>query len=242
LHDLAAGERSELAAAFRAAAPRSLWNSRIAAERHLDRLLPAAAYRDWSDLDGMHFVLGAAGTGKTALLLRIAAAARGAGRDAAVVSLLPERPARTAFLDAAALLDLPAVVVDRRADWDAAMGVVARRSLVLVDTPCFVSHPEMPWQLLTLPELRRGTSTLHYVVCLHHRAAFIARQLQLAAAHRIHDLALTKVDLAPGIGALLTLQLREPRPIAFVSTSPALATPPGLGTAGLRRACGWSAD
>ena len=242
LGDLGEAARNGLEAAFHATAPRALWGSRVAARRHLDQLLPASGYRDWSDLHGLHFILGAAGTGKTTLVLRIAAAARRAGVDAAVLSLLPERPERAAFLDAASLLDLPAVVVARRSDWDAAMGAVAQRHVVLVDTPCFISRPEMPWQLLTLPELRRGTSVLHYVVCLHHRAAFIARQLQLAAAHRIHDLALTKVDLAPGIGALLALQLAGPRRIAFVSTSARLDTPPGLGTSALRNACGMSAD
>ena len=75
-------------------------------------------------------------------------------------------------------------------------------------------------QLARLRLLRQPNSVLHYSLCLHHGRDFRRREMAAAAHHQVDFLALSHIDLAPGPGALLALQLHTPRPLSLIHDSP----------------------
>lgn len=227
-------EQRQLARRFRAAIPRHLWNSRSAALWHLQQIFPRSPWSTWDEVRGIHVVLGAAGSGKSTLVLKLALAARRAGQDAEVLSFAPTRPEAARFVAAAEALGLPYTIL-RAAD-AAAVNRRGRRVL-FVDTPCFSSRPEVATQLL--PVLRSPASVLHFVLCPHHGAEFIARQLDQVAKHGVDYIAATQLDLAPGIGALLGPQMQHKRRFSFLNAGADFDTPlAGFSTQALLRACG----
>ena len=126
---------------------------------------------------------------------------------------------------AAEELGVSAAVVESPEAWSRTLHHFETCDALVVDTPCFVSHPETPRRLLALRELRDAKSVLHYAVCLHHGRDFLLRQLHLALAYGVDYLALPQADLAPGVGALLDLELHAPRPISILNARAALAVP-----------------
>lgn len=223
---LSLDDRLRLERAFRdATAPRH-WRSRRAAVEHLESLAPRWPVRELRDMRGVHVFLGAAGSGKSTLVLKAARQLRAAGRHVGVIALFPGSPERmTAFRAAARRLDVPACFAQREEELDEAVHSLAGCGTLLVDTPCLISRPARSRQMARLRLLRHPSTVLHYSLCLHHARAFQRRELAAAAAHEVDFLALSHVDLAPGAGVLFALQLHRPRRISLANAHADLEEP-----------------
>ncbi len=164
--------------------------------------------------------------GKTTLVLKTAAAIAASGQSVAALAFFPEWRAQAAsFMTAAEELGVSAAIVSSAEAWQRTLRNFKSCDALVVDTPCFVSHPDTPRRLLGLRELGDARSVLHYALCLHHGRDFLLRELHLALAYGIDFLALPQADLAPGLGVLLDLELHAPRPISIVNATAALDTP-----------------
>ncbi|UCE02185.1 MAG: hypothetical protein JSW67_13170 [Candidatus Latescibacterota bacterium] len=204
--------------AFRRATPSRVWRSQRMAQLHLESLVDIWPPRRWDELRGAHVFLGAAGSGKTTLTLKAASRLRAARRRVGIISLLATRPAQQASLAAAAAA-IPLAVesaADER-ELERALDRFALCDVLLIDTPCVMSDASMARRLRRLPLLQHPRTVLHYCLCLHHARAFRERELALANAMGVDFLALSHLDLAPGPGALLSLQLHTPRRLSLVN-------------------------
>jgi signal recognition particle GTPase len=204
--------------AFRRATPARVWRSQRMAQLHLESLIDLWRLRRWEKLRGVHVILGSAGAGKTTLALKAASRLRAARRRVGIISLLATRPAQQAALAAsAAAIPLAVETAADERELERALDRFALCDVVLIDTPCVMSDASMARRLRRLPLLQHPRTVLHYSLCLHHARAFRDRELALANAMGVDFLALSHLDLAPGPGALLSLQLHTPQRLSLVN-------------------------
>jgi hypothetical protein len=226
LAGLPAEESGRLGRAFRDATPPGEWSSRTAALNHLQSLLPAWPIRDVSHMRGVHVFLGAAGAGKTTLVLKAAHRLTRAGRRVGLITLFPQSPERiAAFRDAALRVPAPVQLAHHERQLEEAVTGLARCDTILVDTPCLLSQPARSRQIARLRLLKHPSTVLHYSLCLHHSRAFQHREMAAATAHGVDFLALSHLDLAPGPGALIAVQLRTLRRISLANAYPDVNDP-----------------
>lgn len=219
-------DRGRLARAFRDATPPRQWRSRPAALTHLETLLPTWPIRDITHMRGVHVFLGAAGAGKTTLVLKAAHRLTQAGRRVGLIALFPQSAERiAAFREAALRVPAPVHLAHRGKQLDEAVSSLARCDTVLVDTPCLLSQPARARQIARLNLFKHPSTVLHYSLCLHHSRAFRQREMATATAHGVDFLALSHLDLAPGLGALVGVQLHTPRRISLANAYPDLNDP-----------------
>ena len=233
-------DRARLGRAFRAATSPRAWRSRTAALAHLESLLPTWPLDDLTEMQGIHAFLGAAGTGKTTLALKVAHRLTQAGQRVGLIALFPHSPERlAAFREAALRVPAPALFAQTEAQLDEAATTLRRCDTILIDTPCLLSEPARSRHIARLRLLKHPSTVLHYCLCLHHARAFRRREMAAAAAHGVDFLALSHVDLAPGPGTLLSLQLHTPKPISLANAHPDVHDPlVPAGASALLRALG----
>jgi len=211
-------DRDLLTQRFRAATPASEWKSRQAALSHLETLLPVWDMDEWRNVGGLHILVGVAGSGRTTLLFKMARHIRAAGRSVAAISLFPQHAHNSrAFLAAADEIGISAAMAATEDAWSRTLETFSGCDTILVHTPCLISDPGTARRLRRIPAMRNASSYLHHVVNLHHTARSHGKQLEqvnlLGADYR----AVTQADLAPGPGALFSLQLRHRLPVSVTN-------------------------
>ncbi len=233
-------DRGRLTRAFREATSPRAWRSRTAALAHLESLLPTWPLQDISEMRGVHVFLGSAGSGKTTMALKVAHRLTRAGQRIGLLALFPQSPERlAAFREAALRVPAPALFAQTDAQLNKAVQQLASCDTILIDTPCLLSQPARSRRMARLGLLQESSTVLHYCLCLHHARAFRRRELAAAAAHGVDFLALSHVDLAPGPGALLSLQLHTPQPVSLANALADVHDPlVPFGAAALLRALG----
>jgi flagellar biosynthesis GTPase FlhF len=198
----------ELAEAF-ATANRGGENSYSAARRHLAKYLRATSALRFSQVEGEHWFLGRAGVGKTSLALQLAAEMRRAERSVAMIALAPRHDGELRRLEMASkALGMPAMVAYDAAELDAARMEFDHYDVVLVDTPCHLSHRLS----VTIPDAAHR----HLVVPLAESRMVLREQLRDAVELEVDTFALTQMDLFPRPGRSVDLAVELRRPVSFL--------------------------
>lgn len=180
-----------------------------AARRHLSRWLRGTRTLRFEQVSGEHWFLGRAGSGKTSLVLQVAAELKRRGRRVGILALAPQHDGDLQRLRAAAeALDVPA-----GAAWDADEAEEAREGferldVLLVDTPCYLAH-----ELAATPP---DTAFRHLVVPLADDRVAVRDQLRRARGFEPDALAITQMDLFPRPGRLVDLTVEVERPVSFL--------------------------
>lgn len=227
LRGLEATERRRFLRHFRTHVAAEAWTNRLAAAWHLRALLPSWPVRSWPEVHGLHLFLGAAGAGKTTLLYSVAAQLTRAGQHVSAIALLPRgSPQRAAFTAFAETTGVEAAFASTAAELDHRLAARAGTQTILLDTPCSLTCGPAVSAALQHPLLRHPRTALHLCVSMQHAWAVQLQTLQLAKAQRFDFLAVSHLDLAPGGGMLIGLQLQGPWPLSWVHASPDPRVPP----------------
>lgn len=180
-----------------------------AARRHLSRWLRGTRTLRFEQVSGEHWFLGRAGSGKTSLVLHLAAELRRSGQRVGILALAPQHDGDLQRLRAAAeALDVPAVAAWNPEEAQEAREGFERLDVLLVDTPCYLAHPIQAKP----PE----TAFRHLVVPLADDRVAVRDQLRRARAFEPDAVAVTQMDLFPRPGRLVDLTVEIERPVSFL--------------------------
>lgn len=195
--------------------------------RHL-----ATGRGDWEDMGGTHVFLGPSGSGRTELLLRIAANLNAAGRQVLVLSLLPRHTGEVRRLQAeAAQHGYDAAIIQKPRQLASAREHLDRYDVVLVDAPGFDTPLQdgadaMCRDIVSNPGFHR-----HLVFPMDRDVMDADRILDQARAWNCDWLALTRLDQTRRRAKLLDLVDQLPLAVSAVGgldwphDEPRLATP-----------------
>jgi len=210
---------ARVAASF-AAQPAADRGDAAAAALHLRGMLRTSG-TDWAQLGGVHVFLGAAGAGRTDLVLGAAAALHRAGVRTLVLSLLPRHGGEIRRLQVeAAGHGYDAAVMQRPEQLARNASHLDAYGAVLVDTPALFA-----WPLAAAGELQRFVAESP----LLHRHLVVPADLDLreqgelweaARAWNCDWTALTRLDRTRRPGKLLDLLGRLPYPFSFAAAGP----------------------
>lgn len=186
---------------------------------YLRRNLPTVR-GGWADMAGMHVFLGAAGSGRTELVLRLAARLGESGRTVLVLSLLPRHAGEVRRLQAvAAAAGFDAAVIQKARQLAAAADHLADYDVVLLDAPAFGDGVGEDERDLHRFIIQNDAFHRHLVFPLD-RDLLDSQELVAAARHWNCDwLALSRLDQTRRRGKLLNLLDRLPLPVSLLNAA-----------------------
>ena len=183
--------------------------SPTAARRHLSRFVRGTKATSLVQMRGEHWFLGRAGTGKTSLVLYLAASLTRENLPCGIISVSPGHDGELQRLQSAErALGIPVRVVRSADELEVARESLVDRAVLLIDTPCFVGQ-ELP---VTPPD----RSQRHLVVPLGEDRELMRSHLAHARNWQPDCVAITQMDLYPCPGRLVDLALEAGRPLSLV--------------------------
>ncbi|MEZ4388743.1 MAG: hypothetical protein R3D98_14465 [Candidatus Krumholzibacteriia bacterium] len=189
---------------------------------------------DWRDFGGTHVFLGPSGSGRTALLLAVAARLAGDGRQVLVLSLLPQHGGDVRRLQAAAAdHGYDAAVIQKPRQLVAARDHLAGYDVVLIDTPALGQSDRADAAALCREIVANPAYHRHLVIPLDRDLRDTELVLQQAREIHCDWLALTRLDQTRLRGKALNLLDRMPLPVSMVGDPTAAGGEPQLATPGL---------
>lgn len=180
-----------------------------AARRHLSRFVRGTKATSLTQMRGEHWFLGRAGSGKTSMVLFLAASLTREGLPCGIISVSPGHDGDVHRLQAGErALGIPVRVVRSQDELEVARESLVDRAVLLIDTPCFVGQ-ELP---VTPPD----RSQRHLVVPLGEDRELMRTHVDLARNWQPDCVAITQMDLYPCPGRLVDLAVEAGRPVSLL--------------------------
>ncbi len=189
-----------------------------AAREHLRGLLRGSGARDFASIRGAHVFLGAAGCGRTSMLVRVATEMVRAGRRPVIVAAAPYHRGEVRRIEeVASTLMIDAVVVRTTDELQRALKLHADADAVLVDTPCVLSRARGEAGEL-LAHLRESEIYFkHFVLSMTDDIDVLLGLLDLHRRWRCDFVALSRIDLARRCGKIVDIAVHHPVTFSFLS-------------------------
>ncbi len=208
-------------------------DDRAALLDHLTRSLPTGR-GNWSDMGGTHVFLGPTGSGRTSLLLSVAAQLATDGRQVLVLSLLPRHGGEVRRLQAeAAAHGYDAAVIQKPRQLAAARDHLAGYDVVLVDAPPLGADGAADDLALCQEVIGNRAYHRHLVFPLDRDLRDADLVLEQARDLACDWLALTRLDQTRLRGKALNLLDRLPLPLSLLGSVQWPRGEAQLATAGL---------
>ncbi len=189
-----------------------------AAREHLLGLLRGSGARAFDAIRGAHVLLGAAGCGKTSMLIRVATEMVRAGRRPVIVAAAPYHRGEVRRIEeVASTLMIDAVVVRSRDELERALKLHADADAVLIDTPCVLSRARGEAGDV-LAHLRESEVYFkHFVLSMTDDVDVLLGLLDLHRRWRCDFVALSRIDLARRCGKIVDVAVHHPVTFSFLS-------------------------
>jgi hypothetical protein len=229
----APGSVRVLQSSFEEKIPASQWHSIEEARRHLSRYLECSHAGSFAEIAGPHVFLGSAGCGKTSLVINLATALGQLRKEIAILVVTPYHSGEVKRIEtAAAAILCDAAVIRDVAEFDEAMAMYSGKDVILIDTPCWLSHRQPETQAVFDRLKQKADVYRHFVCNLTSDFDFIQAELELYRQYRCDFLAVSRLDLARRTGKIVDLVLNCPVTFSFLSyESPRKSGRPGVSIA-----------
>lgn len=183
--------------------------SLTAARRHLSRFLRGTKATSLAQMRGEHWFLGRAGSGKTSLVLFLAASLTREQQPCGIIAVAPSHDGDLHRLQAGErALGIPVRIVRSAEEIEVARESLSDRAVLLVDTPCFVGQE--------LPVIPPDRAQRHLVVPLGEDRELLRGHLDRARDWQPDCVAVTQMDLFPRPGRLVDLAVETGRPLSLL--------------------------
>jgi hypothetical protein len=169
-------------------------------------------------MSGPHVFLGTAGSGKTSLIIKLAAELVREGRSVAVVTAVPFHSGEIRRIEeAASALMTDAAVVNSYEELTRTLRLYGDKDTVLIDTPCMLSRRTRTATDF-FNKLNAAQDMFKHMVCsLTSDSDLLYSELDLYQAWNCDFLALSRIDLVRKCGKIFDIVLHRGVTFSFVS-------------------------
>jgi len=189
-----------------------------AARDHLRGRLACAEVRDCKSISGVHVFLGAAGCGKSSLVIRLATEMVRSGRRPVIVAAAPYHRGEVRRLEeAASTLMIDVAVVTAWDELERVLKLHADADAVLVDTPCVLSRGRCEARQLLDHIGQSEVFFKHFIISMTDDIDFVLGELDLFRRWRCDYIALSRIDLARRCGRIVDVITHESAKFSFLS-------------------------
>ncbi|MBN2071853.1 MAG: hypothetical protein JW814_10390 [Candidatus Krumholzibacteriota bacterium] len=188
---------------------------------HLERHLRVAEERSCADMSGIHYFFGTGGSGKTSIIIKLAAKLVDLGKDVSIITLFPRHGGEVKRLEVVGkTLAIGTYPVHDLQGLRETLDSMDEETVVLVDTPCVATVSELRTERFASFISEFDFVNRHYVFDISKRASFLRQEVEVFDRLGCDFCVLTKLDLSLEKAAFIDLIATALRPFSFINESP----------------------